>query len=82
MIGITAGIFTAVSLIPQLVKLIREKKSQDISIPYLVTLLVGLCLWIVYGAVRNDLPILATNIFSVLVNILMLVFGIKYKERS
>jgi MtN3 and saliva related transmembrane protein len=81
-IGIVAGVFTAMSLLPQLVKLIRSKKAEDISLFYLIILFFGLGLWIWYGFMRKDLPIIATNLFSLLVNISMIVFGVKYKRKN
>jgi MtN3 and saliva related transmembrane protein len=77
-IGITAGILTAISMIPQLLKILKEKKAEDISITMLIVLLSGLCLWIAYGIMRDDLPIIATNSFSVLINITIVVLRIKY----
>ncbi|MES2655591.1 MAG: PQ-loop repeat-containing protein [Bacteroidota bacterium] len=38
-IGIVAGVFTAFSLVPQLVKIIKEKKANNISITMLLVLL-------------------------------------------
>jgi MtN3 and saliva related transmembrane protein len=81
-IGIVAGLFTATSLLPQLIKLIREKKAEDISLFFLIILFCGVGLWIWYGILRKDIPIIATNAFSLLVNILMIVLGIKYKKEK
>lgn len=81
-LGIIAGVFTAISLLPQLIKLIKNKKAEDISLFYLIILSVGLGLWIWYGILRNDLPIIITNIFSLLINTLMIIFGIKYKSKT
>ncbi|HYG17955.1 MAG TPA: SemiSWEET transporter [Ohtaekwangia sp.] len=79
-IGIVAGIFTALSLLPQLIKLIKNKKAEDISIIYLITLFCGLALWIYYGVLREDLPIILTNVVSIIINVLILILGIKYKK--
>jgi MtN3 and saliva related transmembrane protein len=81
-VGIIAGLFTATSLLPQLIKLIRKKKAEDISLFFLIILFCGVGLWIWYGILREDLPIIATNAFSLLVNILMIVLGIKYKKEK
>ena len=75
-----AGILTAVSLLPQLVKLIKSKKAEDISFFFLVILFCGLGLWIWYGFLREDIPIIATNSFSLLVNGIIIVLGIRYKS--
>lgn len=80
-IGIAAGIITAISLLPQLAKVTREKKAENISVIYLLTLMTGLSLWIWYGILREDLPIIFTNGFSVLVNIILMVLVIKYKKK-
>ena len=81
-IGLAAGVCTATSLIPQVVKTIKEKKAEDVSLVMLLVLGAGIVLWIVYGIKRNDLPIIATNSFSLLVNITMVILGIKYKKNT
>jgi MtN3 and saliva related transmembrane protein len=77
---LAAGVCTATSLLPQVVKTIKEKKAEDVSLGMLLVLATGILLWIVYGIKKNDLPIIATNSFSLLVNIVMVVVGIKYKR--
>ena len=80
-IGLAAGVCTASSLIPQVVKTIKEKKAEDVSLWMLIVLGTGIILWIIYGIKKGDLPIIATNAFSLLVNITMVILGIKYKEK-
>jgi len=79
-IGLAAGVCTASSLLPQVFKTLREKKAQDISLWMLFVLQAGLILWVVYGFRRNDLPVIATNSFSLLVNITMIILRIRYKK--
>ncbi len=79
-VGIVAGLFTACSLLPQLIKIIKEKKVEDLSIGMLTTLMLGLALWITYGILKNDLPIIATNVFSLLLNISILILRFKYSR--
>ncbi|TCJ19197.1 hypothetical protein EPD60_01915 [Flaviaesturariibacter flavus] len=81
-VGIVAGILTASSLLPQVVKTLKEKKAEDVSKGMLVTLMGGVALWIVYGFLRNDLPIIVTNCFSLSVNILMMVLRIRYGDKD
>jgi MtN3 and saliva related transmembrane protein len=81
-VGLAAGICTAISLLPQLVKLIRTKKAEDLSLFYLTILFVGLGLWVWYGVLKNDLPIILTNCVSLCINAVVLVLGIKYKYNS
>ena len=80
LIGLAAGILTSCSLLPQLIKTIREKKAEDVSIVMLIVLMSGVALWVVYGIKRNDMPIMVTNSFSLLLNITMLFFRFKYNR--
>ncbi|MEO7393568.1 MAG: SemiSWEET transporter [Chitinophagaceae bacterium] len=81
-IGFIAGIFTGISLLPQLFKIIKEKKTEDISVWMLIILMAGLALWVVYGIQKNDLPIIITNSFSVVINIIILFFRFRYKKNK
>ena len=79
-IGLFAGICTASSLLPQLIKTIKEKKADDISKLMLFVLMTGVATWVVYGILRKDLPIIITNSFSLLLNICMVVLRLKYNR--
>jgi MtN3 and saliva related transmembrane protein len=79
LIGIIAGVLTAISLLPQLIKILKEKKAEDVSIWMLVILLAGLGCWIVYGFMKEDLPIMITNSFSFIVNSAIVFLRFKYK---
>jgi MtN3 and saliva related transmembrane protein len=79
-VGIVAGICTSVSLLPQLIKLLKNKKAEDISLFYLLILFIGLGLWIWYGVLREDVPIMATNGFSLIINGIIIVLGVRYKK--
>ncbi|HEX6914461.1 MAG TPA: SemiSWEET transporter [Chitinophagaceae bacterium] len=79
-IGIAAGVLTGISMLPQLLKLIREKKADAISAVMLVVLIAGLSLWVCYGILRKDWPIIITNTFSWLVNVIMLILRQVYRR--
>ncbi|MDM1557002.1 MULTISPECIES: SemiSWEET transporter [Chryseobacterium] len=81
LLGIIAGVLTSVSMIPQLVKVIREKNVEDISLLMLLVLISGLSLWVWYGFVKDELPIILSNSFAVLVNISLLVCYMMYHKK-
>ncbi len=80
-VGIGAGILTAVSMLPQLIKTFKEKKVEDISLVMILTVMSGIGCWIWYGFLRNDLPIICTNCFSFLLNTILLFFRFKYADK-
>lgn len=80
-IGTIASALTAVSAIPQFIKLIKEKKANDISALMLCVLLTGLGLWVYYGVIKNDLILIASNSISFLINLWVLILAIVYKGK-
>ena len=72
-LGLVAGGITSVAMMPQLIKVIKEKNAEDISVVMLLVLITGLSLWVWYGILQNELPIILSNSFSVLVNITLLI---------
>lgn len=80
-IGTIAGILTSVSMIPQLIKVLKEKEVENLSWIMIAVLLTGVSLWVVYGIMREEWPIIISNVFSVMVNITLLIAYFLYKEK-
>lgn len=78
--GIAASIFTSSTLIPQLIKILREKNAEGTSRLMLAVLFTGLLLWVVYGIQKDDLIIIVANAFSLLMNLLTFFLTWKYRE--
>ena len=81
-LGLVAGGITSIAMIPQLIKVITEKNAEDISVAMLLVLITGLSLWVWYGILQNELPIILSNSFSVLVNITLLICCMMFKKKS
>tara|TARA_B100000949_G_C14171325_1_gene403421 strand:- start:139 stop:399 length:261 start_codon:yes stop_codon:yes gene_type:complete len=81
-IGFIAGILTTVAVLPQLIKSWKTKKVMDISPFMFVLLLGGVGMWVVYGIIKNDYPIILTNGISFLLNLSMLVIMLLYQSKD
>ncbi|MGO4821064.1 MULTISPECIES: SemiSWEET family sugar transporter [unclassified Flavobacterium] len=79
-LGFFAGICVTLSVIPQIVKVWRTKKVQDISLLTFGMLTFGIAVWVVYGILKNDLPIVITNGVSLTLNLIMIYFIIHYEK--
>ena len=77
LIGLFAAICTTSAFLPQVLKSWRTKQTRDISIGWLVFLTIGLSTWIVYGVLRNDLVIIAANVATII--LVLILFGLKIK---
>ncbi|WP_294293885.1 SemiSWEET transporter [uncultured Chryseobacterium sp.] len=82
LLGIIAGVLTSVAMLPQLIKVIRQKNADDLSWGMLIVLISGLSLWVWYGFLKDELPIIISNAFAVIVNVTLLVCCMIYKKRS
>ena len=83
MLGLTAGFFTTLGYAPQIVKGYRTGKMDDVSILMPTLLMLGLGLWLVYGLVVNDFPIIFWNAIAVVLNFLIIMMKLHYdKERK
>lgn len=79
-IGIAASVFTATSLLPQLIKISREKKAEDVSFGMLIVLFIGLGLWVWYGLLKKDWIIAVSNGASLAMNVCVAILSIRYKK--
>jgi MtN3 and saliva related transmembrane protein len=82
LIGIAASVLTGISMLPQLIKVIKDKKADDISYVMLIVLLAGLGLWSAYGVLKKDWIIVISNSFSFMVNLALLFLSIYYKKQN
>jgi MtN3 and saliva related transmembrane protein len=78
LIGISATIFSLWSTVPQISKSIRSKKTDDVSKWLIISLIVGLSLWVIYGIVKGDIVIASANAIGVTLNLILLSLKIKY----
>ncbi len=72
--------FAVSSAVPQIRKALRTKKSDDLSIRFIIVLIVGLSLWVVYGIGKNDFVIMIGNSTAVALNSYLLFLKIKYSK--
>ncbi|MEO5581552.1 MAG: SemiSWEET transporter [Saprospiraceae bacterium] len=80
-VGISASICTAVASVPQLIKILKEKKADDISLIMILVLVVGLGIWVYYGVLKEDYIIVIANSIPCLVNMMIGVMTIIYSKK-
>lgn len=72
-IGLLAAILTTGANIPQTIKVIRTKSTKSLSAVTYAMLFLGMVMWVVYGVIRDDIPlILANSIAGLLCGIILL----------
>ena len=81
-LGIGAAILTTAANVPQAVKIIRTRSTESISTLTYILLFTGLVLWLIYGIIRDDLPIILANAVSAALAGIILVLKIIGKKKE
>lgn len=78
------GLVLSVGMVPQIIQLIKTKKANDLNRVSILTVLSGVAFMVVYAIGLNmqgvGLPILITNIASLVLQIILITTVLKYKK--
>lgn len=78
-VGLAAGTLTTLAFVPQVIRVFRTRSTRDISLPTFVALVLGTVLWLVYGILLDELPLIAANGVSLALVSAVLWGKLKYK---
>jgi len=78
-IGLAAGGLTTIAFLPQVIKCWRTRSTHDISLIMFLVLVTGVLLWLIYGLLTNDLPLIAANAVTLALAGAILIFKLRYK---
>ena len=78
--GYVAAILTTAAFLPQLIKTLKTKKADDVSLITLIMFIVGVLCWIIYGYKISSIPILLANLITLLLNLLILISKIYFSK--
>jgi len=80
LLGLIAGALTSIAALPQLLKVLKTKNTEDLSALTLIILISGLSLWVWYGLIQDELPIILSNAFAVVLNLILLFCKLTFKK--
>lgn len=80
-IGSIAGILTTISLLPQVISIIKSKNVEGLSLVYFTLLLTGVFLWTIYGFLKNSPSLIVANIISFIFVSIIVISILKYKKK-
>jgi MtN3 and saliva related transmembrane protein len=79
LIGFVAALFTTSGFVPQVFRIFRTKSTRDISLTMYLVLAIGTLLWLIYGVMLKELPLIVANSISLSLITSILLLKIKYK---
>jgi MtN3 and saliva related transmembrane protein len=80
LIGLLAGTLTTIAFIPQLQQTWRTRSAKDVSLGMLLTFIIGVFLWLVYGLLLGALPIILANLVTLLLTLAILLLKLRYRS--
>ena len=80
--GYVAAFLTTIAFIPQLIKTLKTKKAEDVSLTTLIMFISGVSCWIIYGYKISSLPILIANIITFILNFMILIFKLFFSIKK
>jgi MtN3 and saliva related transmembrane protein len=77
-VGSLAAVCTTLCWLPQAVKIIRERRTEGISLVTQSVFTIGTALWAVYGLLLNNRPVLFANLVTLAFALTILILKLRY----
>ncbi|MFA5044839.1 MAG: SemiSWEET family transporter [Paludibacter sp.] len=77
-VGFLASLLSVLNQFPQAIKVFRSQDTQSISLVMYCIVVVAISLWLVYGIMLNDFPLISANALSLIP--IVYIFIIKLKN--
>ena len=72
-VGYLAGALTTLCVLPQIIRAIRTGSTRDLSYVFIFTLISGMALWLTYGIMIKQVPVVIPNAVSFCLNTILLI---------
>lgn len=80
-LGLVAGALTTVAFVPQVLKTYKSRSAKDLSLGMFSIFFAGVALWLVYGIMVNDVPVIAANLLTLVLAFTLIVFKFKFRNQ-
>ncbi len=75
--GYSAACLTTIAFLPQVIKTIRLKKTDEISLVMYILFCAGLLCWLIYGVLISNIPLIIANGITLFLATIILFLKIK-----
>lgn len=76
--GFIALITSFIGLLPQAIKSLKTKSTQDLSMLMLINYLICSLAWIVYGSSTNSFFVISSNVAGLIISLLLIYLKKRY----
>jgi MtN3 and saliva related transmembrane protein len=79
LVGYVAAFFTTFSMLPQILRIWKLKEARDVSVFMPLMASAGSALWLIYGIMLEEVPIIVANSVFLLFTLTTLFVTVKYR---
>jgi len=80
LLGLAAGACTTIAFLPQVIKTWKSRSAKDLSLSMFSIFCLGVTLWLVYGIMVQDVPVIAANLLTLMLASTLLFFKLRFKN--
>ena len=80
LLGLTAGSLTTIAFLPQVIKTWKTRSAKDLSLGMFSLFCLGVVLWLIYGLMVKDVPVIAANLLTLMLAATLLFFKLRFKD--
>ena len=80
LLGLAAGSLTTAAFLPQVIKTWKTRSAKDLSLGMFSLFCLGVALWLTYGLIVKDIPVIAANLLTLMLASTLLFFKLRFKE--
>lgn len=77
-LGLVAATLTTISFLPQVLRTLRTRDTRSISVGMYAAFVTGVGLWLVYGLLTGDVPIIVANAITFVLSGIVFVLKLRY----
>lgn len=81
-IGLVAGGLSSALFVPQIVKIIRQKSAEEISLITCIIGIVSSLLWLWFGIVQDHISMIVTNSLASVATLILLTSKLIYNKEK
>lgn len=81
-VGTAAGLCSMASFVPQVVKIVREKRADGVALHTYLLTVTGFVLWIAYGVMLKSWPVAVSNAVNLVLSAAILALRWRYGDSS
>ncbi len=82
MVGFSAGTLTTLCWLPQAVQILKTRETAGVSLPTYLAFAAGVGLWLTYGLLLHNLPIIIPNAITMVLVLAIIALRLRYPPQK